>query len=80
MGVEFQPADMTARSKKKTMKVLKVIPENGIDHQAGEDYKKLFSEPLSDTHMQVLAALFGWPYPMGEATRASEVVESGLLV
>jgi hypothetical protein len=79
--VEFQPADMTARSKKKTMKVLKVIPENGsIDHQAGEDYKKLFSEPLSDTHMQVLAALFGWPYPMGEVTRASEVVESGLLV
>jgi hypothetical protein len=80
-GVEFQPADMTARSKKKAMKVLKVIPENGsIDHQAEEDYKKLFSEPLSDTHMQALAALFGWPYLMGEATSASEVVESGLLV
>jgi hypothetical protein len=81
MGVEFQPADMTARSKKKAMKVLKVIPENGsIDHQAEEDYKKLFSEPLSDMHMQALAALFGWPYPMGEATSVSEVVDSGLLV
>jgi hypothetical protein len=60
MGVEFQPADMTERSKKKAIKALKVIPENGsIDQQAEEDYKKLFSEPLSDTHMQALAALFG---------------------
>jgi hypothetical protein len=60
MGVEFQPADMTERSKKKAIKALKVIPENGsIDHQAEEDYKKLFSEHLYDTHMQVLAVLFG---------------------
>jgi hypothetical protein len=80
-GVEFQPADMTTRSKEKAMKDLKVIPENGsIDHQVEEDYKKLFSEPLPDTHMQALDALFGWSYPMGEATSASEAVESGLLV
>jgi hypothetical protein len=39
MGVEFQPADMTERSKKKAIKALKVIPENGsIDHQAEEDF------------------------------------------
>jgi hypothetical protein len=41
---------LTARSKKKVMKTLKIIPENGsIDHQAEEEYQK-FSEPLCDMH------------------------------
>jgi hypothetical protein len=43
------------------MKALKIIDEKGsVDQQAEEDYAKIFSEPLSDSHVEVLAALFGW--------------------
>jgi hypothetical protein len=59
--VEYQKGDMSRRSKKKAMQTLGVIGDNvGIDQQAQEEYAKLFSEPLSATHIAALAALFGW--------------------
>jgi hypothetical protein len=60
-GVEFQMGDMSRRSTKKAMRSLGVIGENDdIDQQAQEEYARLFSEPLSATHLAALIALFGW--------------------
>jgi hypothetical protein len=47
------------------MRSLKIIGEQeGIDQQAQEEYVKLFEEPLSDSHVQALAALFKWNIPV----------------
>jgi hypothetical protein len=60
-GVEFQMGEITRRSTKRAMRSLSIIGEtDGIDQQAKEEYAKVFSEPLSDSHIQALAALFGW--------------------
>jgi hypothetical protein len=60
-GVEIQMGDMSRRSTKKAMRSLGVIGENdSIDKQAQEEYARLFSEPLSATHLAALTALFGW--------------------
>jgi hypothetical protein len=41
-----------------------VIDENeGIDQEALDCYSKLFDKPLSPSHIQALAALFGWSAP-----------------
>jgi hypothetical protein len=64
-AVEFKPGDLERRSKKKVMRSLKIIGEQeGIDQQAQEEYVKLFEEPLSDSHVQALAALFKWNIPV----------------
>jgi hypothetical protein len=60
-GVEFQMGEIARRSTKRAMRSLSIIGENdGIDQQAKEEYAKVFSEPLSDSHIKALAALFGW--------------------
>jgi hypothetical protein len=59
--VEYHMGDMSRRSKKKAMRSLGDIGENvNIDRQAQEEYAKLFSKPLSATHITTLTALFGW--------------------
>lgn len=65
-GAEFKPEQLIAKrsTKKEVMCTLEVISEHeGIDQQAQDDYAKLFSQPLSDSHIQALAALFKWSIP-----------------
>jgi hypothetical protein len=62
---EFKASDLTPRTKKRAMKALDIIGENGsIDQQAEEEYARLFSEPLSDQHIGALATMFAWTLPM----------------
>jgi hypothetical protein len=70
--------DLAGRSAKKVMRSLGIIGKNqGIDQQAQEEYAKLFSKPLSSTHLAALAALFGWKtLQTGEADRGSLVLAS----
>jgi hypothetical protein len=62
-AAEFKTGDLE-RSKKKVTRSLQIIGEQeGIDQQAQEEYAKLFQGPLSDSHVQTLAALFKWSIP-----------------
>jgi hypothetical protein len=36
-----------------------------VDRKILNDYAKLFRHPLSESHVQALAALFGWSVPEG---------------
>lgn len=46
------------------MRTLDIIGVNkGFDQQAQDEYAKLFSQSLSASHMDALAALFGWIPP-----------------
>jgi len=62
--MEFPLNDLGGRTKKKAMRSLGILDENkGIDQQAIDDYAKLFGQPLSDSQLQALAALFCWSLP-----------------
>ncbi|XP_020399441.1 histone-lysine N-methyltransferase EZ2 isoform X4 [Zea mays] len=66
IGVEFQSAfsDSQFKFKKKIMRALQVIDENeGISQEALDNYCRLFEQPLPPSHVQALAALFGWTPP-----------------
>jgi hypothetical protein len=64
IGVEFQMQDLGSRSTKKVMRTLQIITEyEGISQEAIEEYKKLFTHPLSQCHIEALSALFGWNTP-----------------
>jgi hypothetical protein len=66
IGVEnlATSSDGQTRFRKKVMRVLHVIDENeGINPEALDRYSKLFDKPLSPSHIQALAALFGWSAP-----------------
>jgi hypothetical protein len=64
IGVEFQMQDLGSRSTKKSMRTLQIIIEyEGISQEAIEEYKKLFTHPLSQCHIEALSALFGWNTP-----------------
>lgn len=46
------------------MRALHVIKESeGISQETLGQYGKLFSQPLPSSHVQALAALFGWATP-----------------
>jgi hypothetical protein len=48
----------------KVMRSLEIISEqNGVSQHAEEEYSKLFKNPLSDTQLIGLAALFNWSIP-----------------
>lgn len=52
------------------MRTLNIIEEHeGITPNALDEYFKLFGQPLSDSHLQALTALFNWSLP--------EVLEPG---
>jgi hypothetical protein len=64
VAVEFRPEDLERGTRKKVMRALDIIGENeGIDQQAQDEYAKLFGQPLSDSHLQALTALFNWSLP-----------------
>jgi hypothetical protein len=64
VGVEFKIQDWGKRSKKQAMVALNIIEDNeGFSRQALDDYAKLFKNTLSRSHVQALAALFGWSVP-----------------
>jgi hypothetical protein len=64
IGVEFQMQDLGGRSTKRAMRTLQIITESkGISQEAIEGYKKLFTHPLSQCHIEALSALFGWSTP-----------------
>jgi len=61
---EFRLNDLERRMKKKAMRTLELIKEHeGIDQQALDEYTKLFTQPLPNSHVQALAALFNWSLP-----------------
>lgn len=46
------------------MRALHVIEENeGINQEALDEYNKHFGHSLPESHVQALAALFGWATP-----------------
>jgi hypothetical protein len=55
------------------MQSLGVIGENeGMDQHAQEEYARIFSKPLSATHLAALTALFGWKtLDIGEVDKVS---------
>jgi len=62
--IEFGVNDLERRTKKKATRTLDLIEEHeGIDQQALDEYSKLFTQPLPDSHVQALAALFNWSLP-----------------
>ena len=64
IGVESPKQPAPSRFKKRVMRSLDIISEQeGIDQQALEEYAKFFTQPLSASHIQALAALFGWSSP-----------------
>jgi hypothetical protein len=64
VGVEFKIQDWGKRSKKQAMVALNILEDNeGFSRQALDDYAKLFKNTLSRSHVQALAALFGWSVP-----------------
>jgi hypothetical protein len=67
----------TSKYKKKVMRALDIIGETeGIDEQSHDEYSKLFSQSswLPDTHVQAMAALFGWVTPDEEELSAAGAV------
>lgn len=61
---EFGPEDLERRMKKKAMQALDIIDEHeGIDQQALDEYAKLFGQPLCESHIRALTALFNWILP-----------------
>jgi hypothetical protein len=62
--VELKIQDWGRRSKKQAMMALNIIEDNeGFSRQALGDYTKLLKHTLSHSHVQALAALFGWSIP-----------------
>jgi hypothetical protein len=62
-GVEFLASDLTTRAKKRTMKALKIIGENGSIDQQAEEYARIFRSPS-------LISTFGrWPLCLAGPSR-----------
>lgn len=60
VGVETPPQPLNPQ-KKTVMRSLGLVNDKvQINQQALDDYAKVFSQPLTQVHIQALAALFGW--------------------
>ena len=60
------PGILDAGSRKTVMRSLGIeLEREHVNQKVMEDYAKLFSGPLSASHVQALAALFGWSPPEG---------------
>lgn len=64
------------------MTVLNVVNENdGIHQDVLDAYGKLFGQPLPESHVQALVALFGWATPdVGEVESIPDSGEAVLPV
>jgi hypothetical protein len=72
---EVVSEDLGGRTKKKAMKSLDIIgDQEGLNQQAQDDYAKLFRQPLSDSHLQALTALFNWSLPEELEPRDDDVM------
>lgn len=72
---EFQPGEMERRSKKRVMRSLVIVgAQDAIDQQAQDEYARLFLQPLSDKHIQALAALFKWNIPAEFSQQGEDIV------
>jgi hypothetical protein len=57
------------------MKSLDIIgDQEGLNQQAQDDYAKLFKQPLSESHLQALTALFNWSLPEELEPRDDDVM------
>ncbi|CAD6239004.1 unnamed protein product [Miscanthus lutarioriparius] len=64
VGPESPSGAVPTRYRKRVMTVLNVVNENdGIHQDVLDAYGKLFGQPLPESHVQALAALFGWATP-----------------
>ncbi|KAJ1273872.1 hypothetical protein BS78_05G018200 [Paspalum vaginatum] len=54
----------STRIRRQVVRSLDIIDDNdGLDQQALDAYAQLFTHQLSESHVQALAALFGWAPP-----------------
>jgi hypothetical protein len=64
IGVEFSMQDWRSKASKKAMRALRIINESDkITSDAIMEYALLFKRPLIQSHVDALAALFGWSTP-----------------
>jgi len=73
---ELQATVAPTRARKKVMRALNIIGENeGIDEETLKEYGELFtrSSTLVPSHVQAMAALFGWATPDEDMGAAAEV-------
>jgi hypothetical protein len=64
IGVEFSMQDWRSKASKKAMRALRIINESDkITSDAIMEYALLFQRPLIQSHVDALAALFGWSTP-----------------
>jgi hypothetical protein len=74
-GAEYSVDPDQGRCKKRVMRTLEVIREHeGINSAALDEYAKLFSQTLSESHLFALACLFGWRTP-DEFVRGNQQTE-----
>lgn len=63
-GLAAEPIQPLMRSKKTVMRSLGFgSAQERVQPDDQDKYAKLFSQPLSETHIRALAALFGWSVP-----------------
>jgi hypothetical protein len=64
IGVEFSMQDWRSKASRKAMRALRIINESDkITSDAIMEYALLFKRPLIQSHVDALAALFGWSTP-----------------
>ena len=64
IGVEFSMQDWRSKASRKAMRALCIINESDkITSDAIMEYALLFQRPLIQSHVDALAALFGWSTP-----------------
>jgi len=82
VGPESPSGAVPTRYRKRVMTVLNVVNENdGIHQDVLDAYGKLFGQPLPESHVQALAALFGWATPdVGEVESIPDSGEAVLPV
>ncbi|CAD6204738.1 unnamed protein product [Miscanthus lutarioriparius] len=82
VGPESPSGAVPTRYRKRVMTVLNVVNENdGIHQDVLDAYGKLFGQPLPESHVQALAALFGWATPdVGEVETIPDSGEAVLPV
>ena len=70
-GLEAElPGILDAGSRKTVMRSLGIeLEREHVNQKIMDDYAKLFSGPLSASHVQALAVLFGWSPPEGYKCR-----------
>jgi hypothetical protein len=65
LAAEFADIDEIGACKTVILLLGIVMDREHVDQRILNDYAKLFSHQLSASHVQALAALFGWAVPEG---------------